>query len=137
MGVFSSVFEAKDRTLYGKRIQLRCHFPYTRSPLLLYPKSKPFCAESAVNQDTNTIIAFCIDLVLTVTTKDSQCSLYSFPLFFIEHRNVLNHRNFFDFVHPSLPCFKEEVVGNSEEFADLRKQLLRKVVRTARVYLFH
>lgn len=68
MGVFSSVLKLKIELSMGKEFNCDVIF-HTRSPLLLYPKSKPFCAESSRQPRYEYYHCFCIDLVLTVTTK--------------------------------------------------------------------
>lgn len=69
MGVFSSVLKLKIELSMGKEFNCDVIFHIQDLPYSYIQSQNLSALNQAVNQDTNTIIAFCIDLVLTVTTK--------------------------------------------------------------------
>lgn len=69
MGVFSSVLKLKIELSMGKEFNCDVIFHIQELPYSYIQSQNLSALNQAVNQDTNTIIAFCIDLVLTVTTK--------------------------------------------------------------------
>lgn len=69
MGVFSSILKLKIELSMGKEFNCDVIFHIQDLPYTYIQQQNLSALNQSVNQDTNTIIAFCIDLVLTVTTK--------------------------------------------------------------------
>lgn len=69
MGVLGSILKLKIELSMGKEFNCDVIFHIQDLPYSYIQNQNLSALNQAVNQDTNTIIAFCVDLVLTVTTK--------------------------------------------------------------------